>query len=322
MTSALIVRPSSLGDIVHALPIVHDLSRHSPGIAIDWVAEESFAGLVRLNAGVRRVVPVALRRWRHQLGRRATWREFATFRRLLTAQRYTAVIDLQEQVKGAFIAWLAHGPVHGPDRASIREPVATLAYRHAHRVNPEQHLIDRCRALAGRAFGYTPDGAPHFGLAPPPLRDALTGRYAVFLHATSRTDKLWPERYWRTLIERVARSGLSVVLPWGSEAEAARSKSLAARIEGTFVPPLRSLPQLAALLAHAKVVCGVDTGLVHLAAALGVPTIALFVATDPHLAGVGRASTRALDLGGIGEIPSPDEVIAAVGKLMRTAPSC
>ncbi len=322
MTSALIVRPSSLGDIVHALPIVHDLSRHSPGIAIDWVAEEPFAGLVGLNSGVRRVIPVALRRWRHQLGKRATWREFATFRRLLTAERYTAVIDLQEQVKGAFIAWLARGPVHGPDRASIREPAATLAYRHAHRVDPEQHLIDRCRALAGGAFGYVPDGAPRFGLVAPPLRDGPARRYAVFLHATSRADKLWPDTYWRALIERVARGGISVVLPWGSQEEAARSSSLAAHIEGALVPRHRSLPELAALLARADVVCGVDTGLVHLAAALGVPTIALFVATDPHLAGVGRASTRARDLGGIGEIPLPDDVIATVGELMRAAPSC
>jgi heptosyltransferase I len=322
MSSALIVRPSSLGDIIHAMPIVHDLSRHLPEIAIDWVAEESFAGLVGLNPRVRRVIPVALRRWRHHLLRRATWREFATFRRLLAVQRYTAVIDLQEQVKGAFIAWLAHGPVHGPDRASIREPAATLAYRHAHSVDPEQHLIDRCRALAGSAFGYRPEGAPQFGLVTPPLQDAPPARYAVFLHATSRTDKLWPTAYWRALVEHVARAGVSVVLPWGSHEEAARSATLAAGIDGALVPPHRSLPKLAALLANADIVCGVDTGLVHLAAALGAPTIALFVATDPRLAGVERAGARARDLGGIGVMPLPDEVTAAVGALARGAPIC
>jgi hypothetical protein len=126
MTSALIIRPSSLGDIVHAMPIVHDLRRHHPGIVIDWVSEEPFAGLIGLNRGVRRVIPVALRRWRHHLLSRATWREFAVFRRQLGSNRYTAVIDLQEQVKGALLAWLAHGPVHGPDRASIREPLPPL----------------------------------------------------------------------------------------------------------------------------------------------------------------------------------------------------
>src|SRR5450631_1255634 len=167
MTSALIIRPSSLGDIVHAMPIVHDLWQHHPGIVIDWVAEEPFAGLIALNRGVRRVVPVALRRWRHHLLSRATWREFAVFRRQLSSYRYTAVIDLQEQVKGALLAWLAQGPVHGPDRASIREPVASFFYQHRYRIDPNQHLIDRCRQLAARAFGYVADGPPRFDLAAP-----------------------------------------------------------------------------------------------------------------------------------------------------------
>jgi heptosyltransferase I len=320
MTSALIIRPSSLGDIVHAMPIVHDLARHRPGIAIDWVAEEPFAGLIALNRGVRRVIPVALRRWRHHLLSRATWREFGTFRRQLAGDRYTAVIDLQEQVKGALLAWLARGPVHGPDRASIREPAATLAYRRRHRVDPEQHLIDRCRQLAGAAFGFEPEGPPHFDLVPPPVHDAPSSRYAVFLHATSRADKLWPEPHWRKLIEHFTAAGFIVVLPWGSADEAARSTVLAAGMTDTLVPPHRSLPKLAALLAHAELVCGVDTGLTHLAAALNVPTISLFVATDPRLAGVERASTRARDLGGIGVVPTPAEVIAAAALLVRDAP--
>ncbi len=320
MTSALIIRPSSLGDIVHAMPIVHDLSRHHPGIVIDWVCEEPFVGLVGLNRGVRRVIPVALRRWRHHLLSRATWREFAVFRRQLASYRYTAVIDLQEQVKGALLASLARGPVHGPDRASIREPAATIAYRRRHRVNPEQHLIDRCRQLAGFTFGYEPDGPPHFDLVPPPLHDAPTSRYVVCLHATSRADKLWPKSNWKQLIGHFTAAGFTVVLPWGSADEAARSTALAAGMANALVPQLRSLPKLAALLAHAELVCGVDTGLTHLAAALEVPTISLFVATDPRLAGVERASERTRDLGGIGVVPTLDEVIAAAATLMCGAP--
>ncbi len=321
-SSTLIIRPSSLGDIVHALPIVHDIAQHRPGMAIDWVAEEPFAGLVALNRGVRRVIPVALRRWRHHLLRQTTWREFGVFRRQLAGQRYDAVLDLQEQVKGALLGLLARGPVHGPDRASIREPAATLAYRHTHRIDPAMHLIDRCRALAGAAFGYEPEGPPRFDLSPPHPQQAPAARYAVLLHATSRPDKLWPEAHWRTLIEHVLRAGIVVVLPWGSTAESARSARLADGFAGVVVPPHRSLPRLAALLARAEIVCGVDTGLVHLAAALGVPTVALFVATDARLAGVERASDRARDLGGVGIVPSPDEVIAACGALLRNAPGC
>jgi lipopolysaccharide heptosyltransferase I len=315
----LIIRPSSLGDIVHALPIVHDLAQHRPGMAIDWVAEEPFAGLVALNRGVRRVIPVALRRWRHHLLRQTTWREFGVFRRQLVDERYDAVLDLQEQVKGALLGMLARGPVHGPDRASIREPAATLAYRYKHRIDPDSHLIDRCRALAGAAFGYEPEGPPRFDLSPPHPQNAPSTRYAVLLHATSRTDKLWPEMHWRVLIEHFLRAGIVVVLPWGSSVESARSARLADGLAGVVVPPHRSLPRLAALLAHADIVCGVDTGLVHLAAALGVPTIALFVATDARLAGVERASARARDLGGIGIVPTPEEVIGAAGTLLRGA---
>ena len=322
MTSALIIRPSSLGDIVYAMPIVHDLARHRPGIVIDWVAEEPFTGLVALNRGVRRVIPVALRRWRHHLLLRATWREFGAFRRQLASDRYTVVIDLQEQIKGAFLAWLARGPVHGPDRASIQEPAATIAYRRRYRIDRKQHLIDRCRQLAGAAFGFKPDGPPRFDLVPPPLHDAPSSRYAVLLHATSRADKLWPHSHWRTLIEHFNGAGFSVVLPWGSPDEAARSTALAAGMPDAIVPPHRSLPEVAALLAHADLVCGVDTGLVHLAAALNVPTVALFVATDPHLAGVERASVRARDLGGVGVVPTPAEVIAAVAALGRGTRGC
>src|ERR1700676_4340473 len=132
----LIIRPSSLGDIVHAMPIVHDLARHRPGVAIDWVAEEAFAPLVLLNRGVRRVIPVALRRWRHTPFSRSAWRELGGFRRALQVERYDVVIDLQEQVKGALIAWLARAPARGPARASIREPLATTMYRYVHRIDP------------------------------------------------------------------------------------------------------------------------------------------------------------------------------------------
>jgi len=317
MSSALIIRPSSLGDIVHALPIVHDLARHQPGILIDWVAEESFAALVALNRGVRRVIPMALRRWRHGLLHAATWREMLAFRRELEAERYTAVIDFQEQVKGALIGLFARGPVHGPDRSSIREPAAVLAYRHRYRIDPDQHLIDRCRALAGATFGYLPDGAPCFDLAPPAMQDAPSARYAVFLHSTSRADKLWPEAHWRVLIAHFAQAGLTVLLPWGDEGERARSERLAAGIPGAAVPARRTLPELAALLCRAEIVCGVDTGLVHLAAALGAPTVSLFFATDPRLAGVERASPRARDLGRMGGVPTPAQVIAAAGELAR-----
>jgi heptosyltransferase-1 len=326
VNAIIVVRPSSLGDIVHALALVADVRAHRPDLAVDWVAETGFAPLVELHPEVRRVIPVALRRWRHHLLAAATWRELASFRRELRRVRYAAVLDLQEQMKGALIARMARGVRHGPDRASIREPVATLAHDVHHAIDPNQHLIDRCRQLAAGALGYRIDGPPRFGLVPPPPpAEAVPRRpYVVLVHGTSRADKLWPDEHWRRLTGILAAAGFAIVLPWGSDAEFARSRALAAGVPAARVPPppRMTLPALAGLLARAELVVGVDTGLVHLAAALGTPTIALFVATDPLLCGVGRAGPRARDLGGAGAMPTPEAVGQAAGALMQRAPRC
>ena len=321
--AVLVIRPSSLGDIVHALALVADIRTHRPELAIDWVAEEAFAPLVALDPDVRRTIPVAFRRWRQRPFDAGTWREMAIFRRELRRDSYSAILDLQEQIKGALIARTARGRRHGPDRASIREPLATLAHNAHHAIDPAQHLIDRCRQLAAAALDYRVDGPPRFRLQPPPPGtddEARDGPYVVFVHATSRADKEWPEAHWRALIAAFARAGYSIMLPWGSADERARSEQLAHDESAACVPPGQSLPSLAGILARARLVVGVDTGLVHLAAALGTPTVSLFVATDPALAGVARASPLALDLGGVGQIPAPDNVRDAGIALLQRVP--
>jgi heptosyltransferase-1 len=245
------------------------------------------------------------------------------FRKELRREDYAAVLDLQEQVKGAFIAGLARGPRHGPDRASIREPVATLVHNRHHAIDPNQHLIDRCRQLAGAALHYVVDGPPRFGLVAPGVGTGIPmpdRPYMVFLHATSRAEKRWPEANWRTLIGAFAQAGFAILLPWGDAEERARSERLASGESAAIVPARQSLPALAGLLARAELVVGVDTGLVHLAAALDTPTVALFVATDAKLAGVERASRAGRDLGGVGDVPSVDAVLDAAGVLLRVAP--
>ena len=324
VSAVLVIRPSSLGDIVHALALVADVGRHRPELAVDWVAEEPFVPLVALHPGVRRVIPVALRRWRHQLLAAATWREAAAFRRALRGERYAAILDLQEQVKGAALARLARGVRHGPDRASIREPIATLLHDVHHPIDRAQHLVDRCRQLAAAALGYAVDGPPRFGLVPPPAPRVavIGGAYVVVVHATSRADKLWPEADWRGLIAGFGDAGYAVLLPWGDAGERARSERLAAAAPAAVVPQHQGLPAMAGLLARAELVVGVDTGLVHLAAALGTPTLALFTVTDPAGAGVERAGSNARDLGGRGRVPTLAEVRTAAGALLRRAPRC
>ncbi len=322
----LVVRPSSLGDIVHALSIVADIRANRPELAIDWVAERGFVGLLEMHPGIRRIVPLAMRQWRRRACGAATWREVAAFRRALQRDEYAAVLDLQEQVKGAVIARMARGVRHGPDRASIREPIATLLHDVHHAIDRDQHFVVRCRELAAASLGYRVEGPPRFGLvAPAAVPGSVPGRpFVVFFHGTSRADKLWPDVDWRRLVEAFGAAGFPVVLPWGSDDERARSERYAAGIDGAIVPPppRLSLPSLAALLAKAELAVGVDTGLVHLAAALGTPTVSLFVATDPRRCGVGIAGPSARDLGGIGLVPTFDEVQRAAGELMRRAVRC
>lgn len=271
---------------------------------------------------MRRVVPLALRRWKRAPFAAGSWRELAAFRAALRESHYDAVLDLQEQVKGGVVARMAQGTRHGFDRASIREPVATLFDDVHHAVPRGLHFATRCRRLAAQALGYALDGPPRWRLVAPPPAALPRGPFVVAVHATSRASKLWPEDRWRALLQGLAGAGLAILLPWGSDDERARSERLAAGIDGASVPPRQSLRAWAGMLARAELVVGVDTGLVHLAAALQVPTIALFTATDPAGAGVAIAGPHARDLGGNGTLPSLDDVRAAAAALMRAAPRC
>lgn len=320
----LVVRPSSLGDVVHALPVLADIARNVPDASVDWLAEEAFAPLVRLNAHVHEVIAVGLRRWRHHLLAPATWREIITFRRALRSAHYDAIIDLQEQMKGAIMARAARGTVHGFDRHSVRESTSTFLHSQHHAVGRELHFEDRCRAIVGKALGYVPDAAPDYGISAPPAPAGLLpqGRYAVAVHVTSREDKRWPDAHWHALIAALERAGIDILLPWGNDAERERSVALASGHARAVVPPHRPLVQMTTVLAHADVVVGVDTGLVHLAAALHVPTVAIFTSTDARLAGVSIAGAHAIDLGGNADVPAADAVIAAIGTLLRNAPRC
>lgn len=321
MSAVLVIRPSSLGDIVYALAVAADICRQRPEWSIDWVAERGFVALVTLCPDVRRVIPLGLRHWRRAPLARATWREISAFRQDLNVSRYTAILDLSEQVKGAVIARAARGRRHGFDRASVREPFATLGHDVHHRVARHQHFVERCRRLAAAALGYAIDGPPSWHIVPPPAAPGLPARpFVIILHATSRPDKLWPETHWRALIAHVERAGYATMLPWGSAAEEARSRRLAQGFEHALVPGWLSLSEVATLLARAELAVGVDTGFTHLAAALRTPTLALFNATDPALHGVAIAGSHARDLGRERALPAPDEVIAVAAALLRGAP--
>ncbi len=324
----LLVKTSSLGDVVHNLPVVDDLHRAFPGATVDWLVEQAFAEIPALHPGVNQVIPCAVRRWRARpwaADTRAGWR---AMRARLGARPYDLVVDSQGLLKSALLARLATGPLAGFDRASAREPLATRLYQHCYPVPRGLHALERNRQLVAQAAGYRLDAPPSYGLQ---LRDApgtadLPGEdwnagspFAVLLHATARAEKLWPEPAWIALARDLHdRLGLRAVLPWGSDAERARAERLAAAMPGARVPPRTGLAGLARGLAQARVVIGVDTGLLHLASAVGVRCIGIYVATDPARNGLYPASVG-INLGGVSIVPDPDEVLAAVCRVTTRA---
>lgn len=307
----LLVKTSSLGDVIHNLPVVSDIRCHFPQATIDWCVENVFSAIPHLHPEVNRVVPVAIRRWRKNLLQRETWHEMATMRRLLRDEAYDLVIDTQGLIKSALCTVQARGPRAGYGFDAAREPLAALFYGRRYGIARNQHAVVRNRQLVAAALGYLADTPVDYGIAAPACAfDWLpSGDRVVLLTATSRDDKLWPEERWVDLGRQLAAQGLRPVLPAGSAVERERAARLAAAIPQAVAAPAMSIDALAALLAGARGVVGVDTGLTHLAVALKVPTVALYTATEPGLTGVyGSAFHR--NLGGRGQCPEAGAVLA------------
>ncbi|MGH8729801.1 MAG: lipopolysaccharide heptosyltransferase I, partial [Burkholderiales bacterium] len=351
----LLVKTSSMGDVIHNLPVVGDIHRHDSAAQIDWVVEETFSDIPALHPGVRRVIRAANRRWRKSWFSSRTLREFRAFKTELQSERYDSILDTQGLLKSALIARLARGKRCGYSASSAREPLSSRFYDATFDVAKDKHAVERNRALAGAALGYIPWADVDYGIRvfspyprPLPLRSSsgqapgerehhsstasspiahslprgeteqqelAKQRYAVLLHATSRASKEWDEASWIALGQFLNTREIEVLLPWGSEAERIRSERLKMKLMHAFVPARMSLGKLTKLFAGAQIVIGADTGLTHLAAALGRPTIGIYRGSDPRLTGL-YGSEKAVNLGEPGRAPSVPEVIAEAERFL------
>jgi heptosyltransferase-1 len=298
----LIVKLSSLGDVIQTMAVLPDVLEVFPNAQVDWVVEEAFAPLVQLAHGVRAVIPVGQRRWRKSYFSAATRAERQLFYARLRQDAYDAVIDFQGLIKSAWVgraARLASGGfsttyANGSDACSYEWPVRYLLQRSV--PMPQRiHAVARYRLLAAQALGYS-----HMPLLQLPARYAwLLGAQpqgvngvpeVVLAHGTTRTDNEWPDAHWLALARQLVTEGFSVGLPHAGPRELARVQALAQSLgPAACVWPALGLDALACRMAASAGVVGVDSGLSHLAVALDLPHVQIFSQDRAWRAGpVGR----------------------------------
>lgn len=306
-----------MGDVVHALPLAADIARALPGAEVDWLVEDSFSAIPAMSRNVARVRRIALRRWRKQPFASATRRAVAVLKDKLRTAGYDVVLDAQGLLKSAWVARWAEAPVAGFSALAVRERIASLLYTRCYPIPRDLHAVERCRRLGAMALGYALEGPPRFDLAAtaaPAM--AMESRYAVLLTNASRATKRWPDQHWLEVEAWLAAQDLSSVLFWGSTEEGERTRALAARMRRATLAPRSQLDSIAATLASASVVIGIDTGLSHLAAALGRATVGIYCDYDPALVGlVGDGAVASL--GGVSSRPAAAEVIEAAARVMK-----
>ncbi|HJV01921.1 MAG TPA: lipopolysaccharide heptosyltransferase I [Burkholderiaceae bacterium] len=321
----LLVRVSSLGDVLHNLPMVADIARHYPDANIDWVVEEGYVSLVRLNARVRTIIPFALRRWRKSLGKPETRAEIRAFFRTLRQQQYDYVFDTQGLLKTGIIMGAARivkgghkvGLANGSEGSGY-EGISRWFHTDSIPTDPRTHAVARGRIVAGAALGYPVDTPADFGLPAvspdEPKPDWMPATpYAVYFHGTARDAKKWAPQNWIELGRQLAP--MPILLPWGSDKEKVEAEHLAAGLPNARVLPKLSMADATLLARHAALAIGVDTGLTHIAAAFTVPTVEIY-ADSPRWKTEGNWSPKIINLGDRGAPPSVAEVLAAARTLL------
>ncbi len=309
----LIVKTSSLGDVIHTLPALTDAAAALPSVTFDWVVEEAFAEIPQWHPAVNTVIPVALRRWRKSPIQSFSGPEWRRCKAELKRHHYDAVIDAQGLVKSALLARMVKAPRYGMDKDSVRERWATLVYHHKIPVPRDMHAVERTRLLFAKALKYPlPESRGDYGLRDnlPQVQDNLPPGL-LFFHGTARDEKLWPEDHWIRLAELADQAGYRAWLPWGNKTEKARAKRIAANASNAQVLPRLDLRGLASMLLQVKGAVAVDTGLGHLSAALDVPTVSLYGPTSAKLIGAYGENQVHLSTPGDKDA-TPEEQMAAI----------
>ncbi len=283
----LIVKMSALGDIIHTFPAVSDLLSEYPDAEIDWLCEEPFIDIARLHSGVSSVIPHGRLRWKKKRWSIATLKEQIAFYKTLRQKKYDYILDAQGRIKSARVGWLAGAPVFGLDRNSATDSETRFFYKQGFPIAKTVNAVERIRNLFGQIFQYQPPKSVNFGIIKEHLANSpeawKTG--IIFLHGTTWASKHWPDEHWASLLDLAKKDRCKVLIPWANPAELSRAEKLVADIGWGEVLPKMDLWSLSGVIAHCKGAVGVDTGLMHVAAGMGVPTVSIFGSTSVALTG-------------------------------------
>jgi heptosyltransferase I len=287
----LIVKLSSLGDVLHTLPVVNDIKTAFPNAQIDWVVERTFAGVVRQCQGVNKVITCEIRQWRKTLFSQKTKQAWRIFMAELQYEKYDAVIDLQGLTKSAVVAWLTklsptgkrYAMANRTEGSSYEAPTRWVADV-AIRLEPRIHAVQRSRDLCAQALSYklSENSIPYpnfrhlAGINKDYLAINNITNFVVFAHGSSREDKLWPIKNWIELGRHLNAKGFVIALAHGSDDEEQSSKAIAHELENAQVLPRLDLAAILDVVAASVGVVGVDSGLSHMAVALNVPHVQIY----------------------------------------------
>jgi heptosyltransferase-1 len=336
----LLVKLSSLGDVLHNLPIVWDLRARLPDAQIDWVVEEGYVHLLEplLSRdgfhGINRIIPFGLRRWKKNPFCLAIWKEFFAFRKALQHTTYDALIETQGLLKSAIVCSLARknagAVITGLANAtefSGYEPLARFFYNQSVQVPMQCHAVDRSRWVMCSALDWSlidRGDAPRFyppgfiASIPQNSVDGINTPYVLCFHSTAREAKRWSNEYWIALGKELSVRGYQLVFPWGSASEKSMSDLLASHIPNTFVPSAFSIEEAFSVISGAALTVGVDTGLTHLAAVLDRPTVEIYC-DSPRWKTEGYWSRRIANVGDIHNPPGVQEVLEVSLQLLQQA---
>ena len=285
----LVVKLTSMGDTLHLLPALSDLYSEFPDVVVDWMIEDSFCEIPTWHNSVDKVIPVSTRRWRSLNLKNV--REFLSFVKNLREHHYDVILDAQGLMKSAALSRFGKlnkgGRRVGFSAGSIKEKPAARFYTTRLDIARQQHAVDRLRQLFACAFGYAehqqkPDYAVNISAISVTM---LPAKAILLFPGTTWASKHIPDQTWRDVVDAVLADGYSVAISWGNEKEKKRAQWIAKGHANAMVLKKSSLTQLATMLLESSGAIAVDTGLGHLAAALGVPAVSVYGSTAAALTG-------------------------------------